>query len=233
MSKTWTPHLLIAWGGSIGNPALDSWTNTLKAFTADASGVSVPFTEAEQDEWLGLAQPIVSAWVGQASPIGTHGGAVYLEWIKANMIAATGKYMYANTSIYDYPAPVQGKGATPCDWRQSLVVTLRTDVSRGRAHAGRFYPPVTPLQPETVNTPYISEANASAFVLAAANMIGSLDGLTLASGKSALVSVFSPGETAVGLEPVYNGVVKFECDRVLDTQRRRTNRVPRQIVTNV
>lgn len=231
MSKTWTPHLLIAWGGTLGTPPLDSWTNTLKALTTDTNGVQVPFTEAEQDEWLDLAAPVIQAWVQQTDPIMTHSKSANLEFLKANMIDATGKYMYANTSVHDYPAGTAGLGVGIADWRQSLVVTLRTDKSRGRAHAGRFYPPVTPLEPETNLVPYVAAASATAFVQAAANMIGSLNGLTLASGKAAGVCVFSPGESDVGLEPAFNGVTGFECDRVLDTQRRRTNRVPRLIVT--
>lgn len=231
MSKVWTPHLLIAWGGSLGSPALDTWTNTLKGYTADAEGVLVPFTEAEQDEWLALAAPVVSDWVSEADPTYTHASTVKLEWLKANMIASTGKYMYPNTSRHDYSPVVTGLSPDVTDWRQSLVVTLRTDKARGRAHAGRFYPPVTPFRPESINSPYVSVTNATNFLNAAANFTATLNGLTLASGKSALISIFSPGETSIGLEPAFNGVTGWEVDRVLDTQRRRTNRVPRQSVS--
>lgn len=231
MSKVWTPHLLIAWGGTLGTPSQDVWTNTLKGLPVDAEGVQVPFTEDEQNEWLALAEPVISEWVSQNTPAATHTNTVNLEWIKANMIASTGKYMYANTSVLDVSPVVHGAASTPHDWRQSLVVTLRTDKARGRAHAGRFYPPVTPYEPENSSTPYIASTVATNFLNIAANFTGSLNGLTTASGKSALISIFSPGETAIGLEPAYNGVTGWEVDRVLDTQRRRTNRVPRLVVT--
>jgi hypothetical protein len=169
--------------------------------------------------------------VTQSTPTTTHNGAITLSWLKANMIASTGKYMYANTSVHDYPAGIKGTSGTKVDWRQSLVVTLRTDKARGRAHAGRFYPPVTPFLPELVGTPYISVTDATNFLNAAADFTANLTGLTLASGKSAIISIFSPGETDIGLEPAFNAVTHWEVDRVLDTQRRRTNRVPRQVVS--
>lgn len=229
MAKTWTPHLLIAWGGVLGDPAADIWTNTLKCLVTDGGGASV-LTEAEQQEWLGLAAPFFQAWVAYStSTCKTHGVSVKLQFLKANMIGDDGKYIYSNTAIHDYVPVVTGQGAET-NWRQSLVVTLRTTKQRGRAHVGRFYPPSTPISGYVANTPYAATAYAQEYANQAAKLIGNIDGITLTSGKTTSVCVFSPGLSDVGLEPAFTAVSGFEVDLVPDTQRRRTNRVARNVV---
>jgi hypothetical protein len=233
MAKVWDPHLLIAWGGTLGAPPLDVWTNTLKALVYEPDGITRSvLTVAEQDELLPLLDPILTEWVAPSVGTDTHSPTVTMTWIKANMIAATGKYMYPTTSVRDLDPGVVGTAVGNADWRQSIVVSLLTAKSRGKAHAGRFYPPVSPLTFENTKSPYITTVLAQAFANQPYQKIADINSITLASGKSLGIVITSPGETDVAVDPVSNSVISTEVDKVPDTQRRRTNRVPRVAVGN-
>lgn len=236
MSKVWNPHLLIAWGGTMGSPGLDVWTNTLKAIVQESDGVTLTsLTEEEQGLWLDDAQAVISTFFTSGTTYKVYGSAVYLNWAKANMIGADGKYVYPVTTVHDYSTPPNNTGAGSPDWRQSIAITLRTGLQRGPARVGRFYPAQTPGGCESAGSPYIATANATAIKTAAQTLVNSLNTITvtdspLPSGKIVTISCVSAGETAVGVEPSFNYVTSVEVDRVFDTQRRRTNRVPRSIV---
>jgi hypothetical protein len=234
MAKVWDPHLLIAWGGTLGTPPLDVWTNTLKAIPYEPDGVTRSvLTVDEQDELLTLLEPIFSEFMNPATDTKLIGAAAKMTWIKANMIASTGKYMYPTTSVYDFDPAIPGDAASASDWRISLVPTLLTGKARGKAHSGRFYPPAVVPSMEGAGSPYVTTAQAQALANQAyALAVAGIGGVTLTSGKTLVTVITSPGETAVGVEPVSNMVLAVEVDRVPDTQRRRTNRVPRSVVGN-
>lgn len=234
MAKVWDPHLLIAFGGSLGSPAQDVWTNTLKALVYEPDGVTRTVLDVdEQDEILPQLAALVTEFIhptdGTPQMISS---AVSLGWVKANMIASTGLYMYPTTSVYDVTG-VAGGVTTGADWRVSLVPTLLTAKARGKAHSGRFYPPVVVPTMASGTSPYVTTAQAQAMANKAYELaVSGIGGITLTSGKTLVTHIFSPGETSVGLEPVANMVIAVEVDRVPDTQRRRTNRVPRNVVGN-
>jgi hypothetical protein len=233
MAKVWDPHLLIAWGGTLGTPPLDVWTNTLKAIPYEPDGVTRSvLTVDEQDELLTLLEPIFSEFMNPATDTKLIGAAAKMTWIKANMIASTGKYMYPTTSVYDVDPGVAGGAVSPQSWRQSLVVSLGTGYARGKAHAGRFYPPVVVGETENVSSPYVPTTVAQSLANQGMKLISSINAIVLTGLKTVAVVITSPGETAVGVEPVSHPVIFTEVDRVPDTQRRRTNRVPRQVVGN-
>jgi len=230
MAKVWTPHLAIAWGGRLGTPALDSWVNTLHGIVTAPGGALDVLSKAEQDTWATAAAPLFNTWhIATTNPISS--ASALLDYVKANSVGADGKYVYPVSTVYSYPTPAGGGGAA-ANWRDSLVMTLRTDHARGRAHAGRFYPPAFPSQPGT-NSPYISTTLANAVLARLKTLLLGLQAITLGSGKAVAIAAISAGLTDIGLDPAYNVITKVEADLTPDTQRRRTNRVPRTSVSLV
>lgn len=225
MPKVWTPHVLLAWGGELGNPAVDIWTNTLKLIPY-LDGVQITWTEDQQFEYVTAAQVYIKAFVSSGSS--NLGTAAKLAWVKCNSIGADGKYIYPNTTVFDVSPVVTGAGG-PANWRVSQAVTLRTGLSRGRAHTGRFYPPCSTYVPAQ-DLPYITTANASALATAAKALLDGLQAIEMTDGSQAKIVCVSPGLTDVGVEPVFNLVTAVEVDRVPDTQKRRTNRAARATV---
>ena len=72
-----------------------------------------------------------------------------LTTIKLNMIGTDGRYMNDETVLYDFPEPsgVDGASESFVVPQVAFAVSLRTNRTRGRAHAGRFYVPLPNLVP--------------------------------------------------------------------------------------
>lgn len=74
-------------------------------------------------------------------PGGISTNTVALRTLKINEIGTDGRYVNDETVFFDYEPPVVGSAATIYPPQVALAVSLRTAISRGRAHAGRFYVP--------------------------------------------------------------------------------------------
>jgi hypothetical protein len=83
----------------------------------------------------------------QAAPISHEAS---LHTVKLNEIGTDGKYTQPNTVFDDFAGNVGMAGAAPQQVAPQLAyaVSLETDVSRGRAHAGRFYLPTPSKLPQ-------------------------------------------------------------------------------------
>lgn len=229
---TWPKHVLIAWGGRLGNPAVDVWTNTLKVVTSGSPSEALSLDQQETVA-AGVADLLAPfhTTIFATSGFGLYGRSAYLDWVKVNSIGTDGKYVWPSTTVHDVAIPATGSG-DGASWRDSLAITLRTDRTRGRAHAGRFYPAGTTPHGLTAGSPYISSADATSAMNAAVTLINGINGLDPAGDGSIGITVanVSAGwaEQPSGLVIAVSGV---EVDRVLDTQKRRTNRVPRSVVS--
>lgn len=234
MADTWTiPHLLLAWGGGLGNPQLDVWTNTLKCIVTDDSGVQIVLTEAQQQEVADALQAPVETFfstTGTSSGATIVGNAVTLQWFKANSVGNDGKYVYPNTTYYDYPEPFPAGGGGWSDWRTSAVVTWRTDKARGRAHVGRLYVPAAVLtnSSETFG-PYFDDEIGTNLQLAATTLFNTIGAYSAIENVHLTPSIVSASTTADPQLATYQAITSAEVDLVPDTQRRRTNRVPRKV----
>lgn len=69
-----------------------------------------------------------------------------LQTLKLNEIGTDGRYVAQETVFHDYDPPIQGTSGTHHPPQVALAITLETALTRGRAHAGRFYLPI-PGQP--------------------------------------------------------------------------------------
>lgn len=228
MAKTWRPHLKLAFGGGLGNPTVEQWTCGIRFVENENSAPTRPqLVAAAAAVWTPL-----SAWM--LRPESVIGNAAVLEWVKLNWILATGRQRDVETVLYENEG-IRGARMTPVPWYQTQVLTFRTPVSRGRAHAGRIFPPVSGTSPATTLTPYCAEGDASVQASSGATMIEDVvsamqAALTAAGyGDSATLfaAVVSPGDTAQGTTSIAQPISGVVVDRVADVQHRRTRQVER------
>jgi hypothetical protein len=153
--------------------------------------------------------PPIQAWVNASLNLSS---AAKLDFIKSNEIdPLTGRYMLQNaTNELIQNDQAIGKAA-PGPGQLSVVVSTRTAQARGRAHAGRFYPPtgtptIDPL------TGLISASTANLYASQAWTMITGINTILATAGS---VVVFS--KVGQSIEPV-TGV---RVGRVVDTMRSR------------
>jgi len=226
----YNPHLRLTWGGDIGDPAMEQWTNGLHL--VDFTDGDLPSDEELQDG-LNYIAPFISAWFikpqMQISP------AVRLGWAKLNRLDEYG-HQPGNTIRHDFPAAIYGGGNGTTDWNQTFACTLRTAKQRGRAHAGRIFPPVVCYNP-TGKTPYIAAAEAASLAEQVGLLLNTITvGLRFHWNDAVQVphadydfvpAVVSPGLRDKGTQEVRERITSVVVDRVPDVQHRRTAQVPR------
>lgn len=227
---TWTPHYRVSWGGSLGNPAAEVWTNTLR-FRSDQDVLGQGGPVLDHDGLQDVANslvPILSGWMTDAAA--NIGSAARFEWVKCNWVNSAGLQPDQDTIIAEANPGVAGTGTGGTPWLVSYALTLRTAVARGRAHAGRIYPPVPGafLEP---GTPYIGLASATGMATAFARIIYAMqeafNASTAWNDPDVHAIVASPGDSAIGKPALYQQITGVVCDRVTDVMHSRNRQVPR------
>jgi hypothetical protein len=220
MAPNWTPHIKISFGGTIGNPPLEIWSNSVRFHIPG----NAPSEQGLQDI-ANAAAPYVSAWIGRgASAIRQ---AVLGTYVKAVWVQANGRQRDANTAQADLvPATSFGTLAAPGIWPQTYCLTFRTAIKRGRAHSGRIYPPYAG-NGASAGSPYLAQGDAQGMANSGAVLLTNLRLAVSATSVGASPTVFSPGDTVKGTPPVYNPITAVVVDRVADIMHSRSNRVPR------
>lgn len=163
------PHIKIAWGGSLGDPGMEVWTN------------SIGWMAKTDSNWTNIVNRGVSGTQDNISALSTAIGQWFqtpcstetadtekgaginpqanLEWVKLNIIGANGKYLFASNTFF-YPVAISGGGTMAGNslysppWQMTTAITLRTTVSRGRGSKGRIYPPMAGAPDNRSNGPY-------------------------------------------------------------------------------
>jgi hypothetical protein len=145
--------------------------------------------------------------------------------VKAAPIGADGRYAPNGLSVTSLrPSPVIG-GATFAGAPQlSMVVTLNTDLIRGKGSVGRMYLPACGIPAGSDGR--ITVANAQALAGAAATLLTDLNGLLEGD-----LAVFGAGLSGTGPGSVRD-VIGVRVGRVIDTQRRRRNQLDEGYVTS-
>lgn len=191
------PHLLLSPIGDAYS-ATEEWTFTLRVDrSAMPSEVEHQAALDAYSAWMTAAGNAVSSYhrlLGlKVAPIGTNGlyppGEVSKELLLATAVSGL----------------TTGSGVIP---QQTCVVSLLTDLARGRGNRGRIYPP--PQAAGVTVTGGIAPSNQQTFADNAAALINSVQ-----TALGAPVCVGS--ELANTLRPV----TRVEVGRVIDTQRRR------------
>lgn len=230
------PHLRLSWGGNLGAPAVEIWSNALNF----SVGPEAPTADELQAIAAAAVAP-VRQWI--SSPDSKIGNCVSLNWIKAVWVLNSGKQRDTNTAVKDLVSGEIAYGMmTPVPiWEQSYAITLRTALTRGPGHAGRIYPPVSGPPPENNGTPYaakdVVDAMTVTFTLmvsgltAAINqVVDPLTGSQSSNGRKAKLIVVSR-QTLTNPLARNTEVTRVVIDRVADIQHRRTNRLQRNEAT--
>lgn len=221
----WVPHVRLSFGGTLGVPPLETWSNTLR--WRSLSG-HVP-TPAE------LATIAQQAGAGAIAPWFYHAttnicGAAALTWVKATWVQANGHQRDLVTATWTPTGSITGAISAGCNFITTHAITLRTDVLRGRGHAGRIYPPMIAVGPE-YPTNYIPLAKATEMAQSAAlrllqGIAVSIEGSLPGTGNWRCY-IMSKGNEVTGVQPLASPVQTVVVDRVPDIQHRRSKSVPR------
>lgn len=233
---TWLRHIKLQFGGTLGTPAVEEWSNTLRfkmnpaPFDTDPTAQSQIMTGPELEDALEAIEPILAGWF--------RSGAVrinqvaQLRWAKLNMINEAGKQWDQNTHLREWAPVVGGSTFQSVPWYQTQALTMRTEKQRGRAHSGRIFPPCVDANPQGL-TPYVDPTVAQGM---AAQFAGLLSNISQALADTALAPnvdvrpVIASPATSSGPNPgpaLLQAVVGVVVDRIPDVQHRRTNRIPR------
>jgi len=221
------PHLRLSWGGTLGVPAAEIWTNTLKWAN---DGTSEPTRASLVDAAAAVAVPLAAWFTSSEAEIHN---TCKLTWIKLNYIQADGRQRDTDTVMFE-PSPAVAGGSADAGqhWIATYAITLRTGLSRGRGHAGRIYPPQCGKPSTfTASTGYLISGSADAMALKFGTAIRDIrDAMNPALdpvGNAFDLVVISASKTGDTRPPQSNEVVSVVVDRVPDIQHRRTNRLPR------
>jgi len=209
---TYTPHVLVAFGGSWNIAPAEIWECTVRISADGGGGVTI-----NPDAYLADIAPNLSTWFAAA---GTNmNSRSTLKWVKANHIGADGLYVDSTTThVHDYSPAVAGGGALHGLGYISLAYTWETAVARGPAHRGRIYPPNdygTDAGPFTVST-----GNRDTNAANGAGLLAVLKNTAGADGAKGTPVVASKIGGAI------HPIVGCSSDDAYDVQRRRKDRVP-------
>lgn len=218
---TWTPYLRVAWGGKfVGTPEV--WTNSLKFVYLSNL---VPTVTQIQAMYTGVWAAL-SKWMTANS--GTDGASLIssdatLNWLKINPINGDGLQYPGDTLVYEPGTPVAGAAAPTAAYYETWALTLNTGLKRGRAHAGRIFPPAVV---GVITTGGQQNINAAAFqALGLAKAMLSMQTAIRTASDVGSFSVCSPGNSVKGTTPKSTIITGVTCDTIPDVQHRRTNRL--------
>lgn len=201
-----TPHLYVQWGGSL--PGGDEWSCGLRMQPINQGAV-----DNSGRRLLGIASAIKAFHQRAESYISPR---VNLEFVKVNAVGVDGKYI-AQQTFQQIFSNTPGGGAETKGFpnQVALAITLKTAVSRGPAHKGRFYMPI----PTTT--------------VAADGRISVDDQAVIRTSASQLLSQLNSSDAGFAVavmsrklgSPANQNVIAMDVGRVLDTQRRRRNKL--------
>lgn len=255
-TTTVLPHCKISWGGSLGNPKVEIWANSVAWVPKDndMSGVISQGLVGEQAQMGGLSQAIQDWFslpldlTAPATQKGTGiGQAAVLEWVKFNAVGSDGKYLFPSNTFF-YANPVHGGGTTGQsvqysnpEWATTYAITMRGTVARGRGSHGRIYPPLAGCGPEGT-TPYLSLNAATQMTNAFTGLLDNFNsgfyfgpehGYDTSGtaehipGNCVISSVVPHRGPHAGAPALLTPIVGVEVDRVADVMTSRVNKVAR------
>lgn len=200
------PHLYCQWGGTL--PGGEEWSNGIRF--APTPG----FTAVYESAMHTAVSTAIEAFHSRGGTLISN--RAILTFVKLNLIKADGTYA-ENVTHEHVSANIPGGSSAGTPPNQvCLAISLLTGVSRGPAHRGRFY---MPLPASSVAADGLIPAGDAANVQASATTL--LTALNAASAHYN-VAVFSRKAGAASDRVVTSVAV----GRVLDTQRRRRNKLP-------
>lgn len=221
---TWMPHLRVSWGGVLGTPGVEIFSNTVNFMAVEST---VP-TAAELDAMTVALAAVLSAYHALAdSKINNQ---AFLTYVKANWILATGLQRDSSTHVFDISPPVAGAQSAACPWYETYALTLRTNVSRGRAHSGRIFPPMVSFPNFQASNGLADDFSLGPYAQAFAHcLFGMKSAIATATAAADTWNpvVVSPGKTSTGKAAIFSIIQSVVVDAVPDVQHRRTHKLKR------
>lgn len=202
----------------------EEWSCGLRLMTTDNAATEGQWLEAQESVLEDLV-PLCNAWFTRSGS--SISNKARLDQIGLNTIDPDGKYANpGQPNDYFHPSATAPTGSSGDNtWPQlTTVISLRTDVERGRATHGRIYPP-TAVAPSTTGR------IVGGYV---AGMLSSMK--TFIEAINDVEQIFVAGNIRVGVvsnlgTPGPSRIVtKILCGDVIDTQRRRRNQLPETYV---
>jgi hypothetical protein len=218
------PHMLVVVGGGYADPAFqgEEWVWSLRLDSPFVAG------DAYEDfvEAVGLKVTPFMTSGHISSQIKTH-------YVKANPINEEGKYAFPDKSYqWDFPSTLPGGGGPQMLPPQcSIAVTMHTARQRGIASKGRFFLPGAHLN-QLQGNGLLTAAAQTGIRNSTRDLLLSMRTWPVAyNGRPA---VCSPGALGGTGEGVSEEITAVSVGSVVDTQRRRRNRleelrIPRQL----
>lgn len=159
----------------------------------------------------------IAAWYGTAG-LSMNQNVRYIGY-KLALIGTNGKYPPGHTpTVFTRATPLVGPGAGSVLPQQTLCISLKTALVRGRGHAGRIYPPP---QGYTVGADGRNiTSNVTGAVTAHKAFFEAL--VTAVGGRLVVVS---------DLAGTFQPVTSIAVGRVVDTQRKRRNHLAEEYQT--
>jgi hypothetical protein len=218
---SWLPHVRVAWGGQLGTSG-EIWTSSLKWLYADDAFAPAGIV---LDNILDVAQTRIGNWFADAA--NGISSFAHMGWVKANWILASGLQAAGDTHYKEF-GPVSGQVASNNPpFYQTYALTLRSGLTRGRAHSGRIFPPMVGFP--TAADGYCAAAQATTAATSFATMLSQANADISGLGPNpGVFSILSPGNTTKGQAPTSQFITGVVMDRVADVQHRRTNHLARQ-----
>lgn len=195
MAPVGTLHRLV-WGGRLFDK--ESWSCSLNIGGTPAVNLAASTFQAAIGTWMATSSAKISA-------------AAKLDFIKFNDInPVTGRYVLPISDEILQNDMATGVLA-PGPGQNSIVVSTRTTLQRGRAHAGRWYPPTGGV-PIVALDGRISAADAAGMAGAARTLVNAIN--TALAGQGQVVVFSKVGQS---VQPV----TAIRVGRVVDTMRSR------------
>lgn len=204
-------HLYVTFGGSL--PGGEEW-QTGARYAPQGAGPS--FTGWDLISVADCYTATAALWTALAAFTSTD---TYLSWLKIAAIKTDGLYD-REPKVYEDTTPNAG-GSTYFNALQvAVVASLRSGQTLGRANYGRMYLPIGSLS-RTSGSPYFPASQATTIATAVKTWLQAVEGEVSTAGMAyepAVMSSLGSGTT--------KPVTRVEVGRVMDTQRRRRNRIP-------
>ena len=139
-----------------------------------------------------------------------------VQWIKLALIGTDGKYV---TEPLEYILPTSGSGAITNGYvpQASTVVTLVSGKFKDPGKYNRFYLPAAP--PSGVNAYRLTQGQAEAMAARSSEFLGDVHEIVYHEANGVTIKAVSQNVTE------YHDVIWARVGDVLDTQRRRRNKV--------
>lgn len=220
---TYAPHIRLQFGGSLF--VTEQWSCSLNmrigAQNVDPTSIVLDLWEQWTRDNIEDLAADVRTWHESAEARNSQ--AARLEYVKANVIGPDGRYRNPGETvgIFYTGTDRQPGSRTPGLAQDTVCVSLLTDVTRGRASRGRFYPPTGQMTPDA-QTGRISAGEVEGVVLGAQQLLDNLANQPGIDANNPRVVVASE----LGSPGPQRDVTSVAVGNVVDTQRRRRKDLP-------